>query len=194
MLIGYARVSTVDQTMALQQDALSQAGCERVYTDTMSGALADRPGLNSALEHARAGDTLVVWRLDRLGRSIGHLIATVAQLDAAGIGLRSVTEQLDTTTAGGRLILHIFAALAQFERDLIRERTAAGLQAARARGRLGGRRRVAGLDDPRKVRLAQTLYDSRQHTADEIARQLGVSRATLYRYIQAERQQPTAEQ
>src|SRR3954471_3912134 len=122
MLIGYARISTTDQTPALQQDALQAAGCEQLYTDTASGSVTDRPGLSQALSHLRAGDTLVVWRLDRLGRSLPHLIETVRQLQERGIGFRSLQEQIDTTTSGGKLVFHVFGALAEFERDLIRER------------------------------------------------------------------------
>jgi Resolvase, N terminal domain len=134
MLIGYARVSTTDQTLSLQEDALTKAGCDQIYTDTASGASTERPGLQTALSHLRAGDILVVWRLDRLGRSLPHLIETIKGLDKRGIGFQSVTEHIDTTTSGGKLIFHIFGALAEFERDIIRERTQAGLQAARARG------------------------------------------------------------
>src|SRR4029434_5299820 len=151
MLIGYARVSTHDQTLALQQDALTQAGCERLFTDTASGAKADRPGLEEALSHIRSGDTLVVWKLDRLGRSLPHLIETITRLQERGIGFKSLTEQIDTTTSGGKLIFHVFGALAEFERDVIRERTQAGLIAARARGRHGGHPRAAALSDARKV-------------------------------------------
>ncbi len=135
MQIGYARVSTEEQTLHLQRDALQAASCDRLFTDTASGANAERPGLTEALDHLRAGDTLVVWRLDRLGRSLKHLIETVAQLAERGIGFKSLTEQIDTTTSGGKLIFHVFGALAEFERDVIRERTRAGLSAARARGR-----------------------------------------------------------
>src|SRR3954463_14872122 len=142
MLIGYARVSTLDQTLALQQDALTAAGCEQLYTDTVSGSVTERPGLTDALSHLRSGDTLVVWRLDRLGRSLTHLIETVRKLHALGIGFRSLQEQIDTTTSGGKLVFHIFGALAEFERDIIRERTQAGLAAARAQGRQGGRRKT----------------------------------------------------
>src|SRR5215208_6631181 len=158
MLLGYARISTHDQTLALQQDALNQAGCDRVFTDTASGATAERHGLEEALSHVRRGDTLVVWKLDRLGRSLPHLIETIARLQARGIGFKSLTEQLDTTTSGGKLVFHVFAALAEFERDVIRERTQAGLAAARARGQPGGRPRAAALDDARKVALARALY------------------------------------
>jgi DNA invertase Pin-like site-specific DNA recombinase len=135
MFIGYARVSTTDQTLALQRDALKQAGCEKIFTDTASGSIADRHGLEEAISQLRPGDALVVWRLDRLGRSLKHLIETITSLHTKGIGFKSLTEQIDTTTSGGKLIFHIFGALAEFERDIIRERTQAGLAAARARGR-----------------------------------------------------------
>ena len=141
MEIGYARVSTGEQTLDLQMDALRSAGCGKIFQETASGAKADRPVLAEVLSYLRAGDTLVVWRLDRLGRSLQHLIAVIAQSAERGIGFKSVTEQIDTTTSGGKLIFHVFGALAEFERDLIRERTRAGLAAARARGRLGGGRR-----------------------------------------------------
>jgi len=139
MLVGYARVSTTEQTLDLQFDALKKAGCSKIFTDTASGAKTERKGLDEALSYVREGDTLVVWRLDRLGRSLTHLIETVSQLDNRKIGFKSLTEQIDTTTSGGKLIFHIFGALAEFERNLIRQRTNAGLQAARARGRVGGR-------------------------------------------------------
>jgi len=183
MLIGYARVSTHDQTLALQRDALDRAGCERIFTDTASGAKADRPGLEEALDFARAGDTLVVWKLDRLGRSLPHLLETVAELQGRGVGFKSLTEQIDTTTSGGKLIFHVFAALAEFERDVIRERTQAGLAAARARGRKGGRPKAPALSDAKKVALAQRLYDDDSNSIDDICRTLRVSRSTLYRYI-----------
>jgi DNA invertase Pin-like site-specific DNA recombinase len=146
----------------------------------MSGAKADRPGLTQAFEVMRAGDSLVVWRLDRLGRSLTQLIALMTQLDNRGVGFRSLTEQIDTTTSGGKLIFHIFGALAEFERNLIRERTNAGLAAARARGRQGGRPKKL---DIRKAEMAQQLYDDKSNTIDDICRTLGISRATLYRYI-----------
>jgi len=183
MLVGYARVSTQDQTLALQQDALHQAGCDRIFTDAASGAKTDRPGLDEAIAYARSGDTLVVWRLDRLGRSLPHLIETVRGLEQRDIGFKSLTEQIDTTTSGGKLIFHVFAALAEFERDVIRERTQAGLAAARARGRRGGRPKAAALNDAKKVALAQRLYDDKTHSIDEICKTLRISRATLYRYI-----------
>lgn len=181
MIVGYARISTGDQTLALQQDALQAAGCDQVFTDTISGAKAERPGLSQALDHLRSGDTLVVWRLDRLGRSLGNLIELLTQLDDRGIGFRSLTEQIDTTTSGGKLIFHIFGALAEFERNLIRERTLAGLAAARARGRQGGRPPL--LDSPKQIAMAQELYDNKNNSIAEICKTLGISRATLYRSI-----------
>src|SRR3954470_20438884 len=192
MLLGYARVSTHDQTLALQQDALKQAGCERLFTDTASGAKANRPGLEEALSHIRSGDTLVVWKLDRLGRSLPHLIETIRRLHERGIGFKSLTEQIDTTTSGGKLIFHVFAALAEFERDVIRERTQAGLTAARARGRTGGHPRAAGLNDAKKVELAQRLYEDKKNSIYDICRTLRVSRATLYRYLAAGKRRPVA--
>jgi DNA invertase Pin-like site-specific DNA recombinase len=180
MLIGYARVSTSDQTLDLQKDALKQAGCAKIFTDTASGAKAERIGLDEALNYVRTGDTLVVWRLDRLGRSLPHLIETIKGLNDRKIGFKSITEAIDTTTSGGKLIFHIFGALAEFERDIIRERTQAGLTAARARGRKGGRPKAL---TPKTAQQALTLYNDRKSTIDEICRTLNISRATLYRYI-----------
>src|SRR4051794_10306626 len=180
MLIGYARISTLDQTLHLQQDALTTAGCEQLYTDTVSGSVTERPGLTQALSHLRPGDTLVVWRLDRLGRSLPHLIETVKQLQERGVGFRSLQEQIDTTTSGGKLVIHVFGALAEFERDLIRERTHAGLQAARARGRLFGRPKVLS---PKKVKQLKSLAKDKRNTVSEICQTLGISRATYYRYV-----------
>ena len=180
-LIGYARVSTQDQHLHLQHDALHHVGCEKVFTDTVGGTSAERRGLAAALDYLRPGDTLVVWRLDRLGRSLKHLIETVTDLRDRGIGFKSLTEQIDTTTPGGKLVFHVFGALAEFERDLIRERTRAGLAAARARGRLGGRPKK--LETAAKVAMAQALYHDKRHAIAEICRTLGISRATLYRYI-----------
>ncbi|MBK1646750.1 invertase [Thiocapsa imhoffii] len=180
-LIGYARVSTAEQDTALQTDALRKAGCERVFEDVVSGAKADRPGLTEALAYVREGDALVVWRLDRLGRSLPHLIETVGALEARGVGFRSLTEAIDTTTSGGRLIFHVFGALGQFERDLIRERTKAGLTAAAARGRKGGRKPVV---------TADKLQRAREHIANglnvrEAAARLKVGKTALYAALQA---------
>jgi DNA invertase Pin-like site-specific DNA recombinase len=179
MLIGYARVSTHEQTLNLQRDALTKAGCNKIFTDTASGAKTERIGLEEALSYVRKGDTLVVWRLDRLGRSLPHLIATMTDLEERGIGFKSLTENIDTTTSGGKLIFHIFGALAEFERNLIRERTQAGLTAARDRGRTGGRPKAL---TGRKLTIAQDLYDKRYPIA-EILQTLNISRATLYRAL-----------
>jgi len=187
MDVGYARVSTLEQNLDLQKDALTKAGCERIFTDRISGAKSARPGLTDALAFVRKGDVLVVWKLDRLGRSLQQLIETVNGLAARGIEFRSLTEQIDTTTPGGKLIFHIFGSLAEFERDLIRERTRAGLTAARARGRIGGRPRAEGLNDERKMALAHSLYNDKNNTIDTICKTLKVSRATLYRYISPQR-------
>src|SRR5437588_7533360 len=157
MLIGYARVSTSDQTLNLQRDALEKIGCSKIFTDTISGATTERQGLDEALKYVREGDTLVVWRLDRLGRSLKHLIETITTLNNRKVGFKSITENIDTTTSGGKLIFHIFGALAEFERDIIRERTNAGLQAARERGRLGGRPKATALNTYKKVAMAQTV-------------------------------------
>jgi DNA invertase Pin-like site-specific DNA recombinase len=179
MLIGYARVSTDDQNLDLQRDALENAGCEQIFTDRVSGTKARRPGLETALSHLRSGDTLVVWRLDRLGRSLRHLIDTVTDLQQRGVGFKSITESIDTTTSGGRLVFNIFASLAEFEREIIKERTNAGLQAARARGRKGGRRTAL---TPKQLQIAQQLYDTKT-PVNEICETLGISRATFYRYV-----------
>jgi DNA invertase Pin-like site-specific DNA recombinase len=182
MLIGYARVSTTDQTLALQQDALTKAGCERIFTDTASGALVERKGLEEALSHLRAGDTLVVWKLDRLGRSLKDLIARITQLQNQDIGFKSLTEQIDTTTSGGKLIFHIFGALAEFERDIVKERTKAGLIAARARGKKGGRRPNLS---PRDIAMVRKLYEDKQTPIADICRMFKISRMTLWRYVKA---------
>src|SRR6266480_5035484 len=180
MLIGYARVSTQDQTLDLQTDALKHAGCEKIFTDTTTGARLERPGLQAAMNHLRAGDTLVVWRLDRLGRTLKHLIATIADLSDKGIGFKSLQENIDTTTSGGKLIFHIFGALAEFEREVIRERTQAGLLAARARGRKGGQPKAL---TPKQAAIAQALYNDKTNSISDICKTLNISRATLYRYI-----------
>jgi len=182
MLVGYARVSTTEQNLHLQQDALQATGCTKIFEDTLSGAREDRPGLDAVLDYLRPDDTLVVWKLDRLGRSLPHLIETVRALEVRGIGFRSLRENIDTNTSGGKLVFHIFAALAEFERNIIRERTAAGLVAARARGRKGGRPTVM---DSKKVAMAQALRADVNLSVAEICQQLGVSETTFYRYTQA---------
>lgn len=182
MLIGYARVSTQDQTLDLQKDALKKIGCRQIFTDTASGSSTERPGLNEALKFLRQGDVLVVWRLDRLGRSLQHLIETVSRLQQQAIGFKSLTENIDTMTPGGKLIFHVFGALAEFERDLIRERTQAGLAAARARGKRGGRPAIL---DEKKRKLLQTLYSDKSNTIADILGGLHISKSTLYRYIKS---------
>jgi DNA invertase Pin-like site-specific DNA recombinase len=180
MLVGYARVSTDTQTTDGQSDALNAAGCERVFVETMSGTRADRPELAAALEFARSGDCLVIVRLDRLARSVKQLVSTVDNLKERGIGLRSLHENIDTTSATGRLIFHIFASLGQFEVELLRERTRTALAAARARGRVGGR--PPALDDA-KVRAARAMLAGGTMSASEVARQIGCSPSTLYRHV-----------
>ncbi len=186
MLIGYARVSSYEQILDLQLDALRAAGCDpaSIFTDKKTGKDVDRQGLHDALSHLRAGDTLVVWRLDRLGRTLKQLIELINGLNSGGVGFKSLTENIDTTTSGGKLIFHIFGALAEFEREVIRERTNAGLQAARARGRLGGRPTLQALD-PKKIALAKKLYADRNMPVTEICDTLHIGRSTLYRYIQS---------
>ena len=178
MTFGYARVSTHQQDEALQRDALEAAGVDRIYVDHASGATSSRPALDQLLGQVRSGDTVVIWRLDRLGRSLRHLIDLVAELEDRGVGLRSLTESIDTSTPGGRLIFHVFGSLAEFEKDLIRERTMAGLAAARARGRVGGRPTVW---TPDKAKAATAMVASGAHDISTIARALGVSRASVYR-------------
>jgi DNA invertase Pin-like site-specific DNA recombinase len=180
MLVGYARVSTGEQNLAMQLDALTAAGCEEIYHDEMSGAKALRPGLQKALEFVRSGDTLIVWRLDRLGRSIKDLIEKVEALKQRDIGFKSLHENIDTTTPSGKLQFHVFSALAEFERDLIRERTLAGLRAARARGIKGGRKREMTSD---KVAMAAKLIQDKSIPIKDICKTLGISKPTLYRYV-----------
>lgn len=180
MLVGYARVSTQDQDLALQREALTTAGCERLFTEKASGAQRDRPALQAALQYTRGGDTLVVWKLDRLARSLKQLIETVEELEERKIGLRSLTEAIDTTTSGGRLVFHVFAALAEFERGLIRERTRAGLDAARARGRTGGRPPAMKAAD---LAAARALLRDPEITVADAAKRLGVAPSTLYRHL-----------
>ncbi len=180
MLIGYARVSTDDQKLDLQKDALLKVGCEKIFDDHMSGAKAERPGLTKALDMCRGGDTLVIWRLDRLGRSIKNLIELAEVLDKRGIGLMSCQESIDTNTSGGKLLFHMFGALAEFERNLLIERTNAGLVAARARGKTGGRPKAL---DANKRALAVKLYEEKNHSIKQICSIMHVGRTTLYKYL-----------
>lgn len=186
MLVGYARVSTSDQDLGLQLDALTKAGCEKIFDDIASGAKDERKGLNAALEFMRAGDTFVVWKLDRLSRSLQQLLELVSRLEKAEIGLNSLKDKIDTTTPGGKLVFHVFGALAQFEAEVIRERTNAGLAAARARGRKGGR--PFKLDE-KKVAMARQLLKDKTTTVTEVSKALGISRSTLYRYVSTSERQ-----
>ena len=179
-MVGYARVSTRDQSPALQLDALREAGCQRVFMEKASGAQRDRPELTAALDYIRAGDTLVVWKLDRLARSVRQLVETAEDLQQRGIGLKVLTQQIDTTTPGGRLVFHVFAAMAEFERELTLERTHAGLVAAKALGRRGGRKPAMG---PAEVKRAKAMLTDPTITVEEVARQMGVQPSTLYRHI-----------
>ncbi len=181
MLIGYARVSTLDQNLDLQKKALKEAGCKKIYEDQLSGLRAERPGLNQALEQLRAGDTFVVWKLDRLGRNVKNLIEFVTNLETHKIHFKSLTDQIDTTSSMGRFFFHVMASLAQMERELIVERTRAGLNAAKQRGRIGGRKRRM---TPSKVESAKTLL-AKGTPPKEVAKDLGVSIPTLYRWIPA---------
>lgn len=180
MRIGYGRVSTQDQNLDLQKDALVAAGCEKTFFDQISGTVAKRPGLEQAKEHLRKGDTFVVWRLDRLGRSLRDLIDWIHWFEGQGIAFVSLQENIDTTTPTGKLVFHMFGALAEFERNLIQERTRAGLQAARARGRIGGRKKAL---DEKKQRALTTLYNAKEHTVVELCEMYGISKPTLYKYV-----------
>ena len=184
MLIGYDRVSTQDQNPEMQIDALKSVGCEKIFQEKASGAQRDRPALVEALSYLRKGDVLVVWKMDRLARSLKQLIETIEDLDQKKIGFRSVTEAIDTTTPGGKLIFHIFGALAEFERSIIRERTKAGLASARARGKMGGRPPAMKDGD---IAAAKALLANQEITVKEIANRLGISVATLYKHIPAGR-------
>jgi DNA invertase Pin-like site-specific DNA recombinase len=180
MLIGYARVSTKEQNLDLQTDNLKQQGCEKIFIEKVSAASKQRPELEEALKYARKGDTFVVWKMDRLARSLKQLIETVESLAARDIGFLSITENIDTTSAGGKLIFHIFGALAEFEREIIRDRTKAGLEAARERNRFGGRPKVMG---EKEIQMAKTMLKDPNINVVDIAKQLGVSTSTLYRHI-----------
>jgi DNA invertase Pin-like site-specific DNA recombinase len=181
--IGYARVSTRDQNPEHQLDALTAAGCERIFVDKASGKLASRPELDKALEYVRPGDQLVVTKLDRLGRSLQHLMDLTAKLSARGVDFQVLSGGIDTTSPGGRLVFHFMAAIAEFQRELIVEGTLDGLEAARARGRVGGRKPKL---NARQVAIAQQMYDSKQHTVQQIADTLRVSRQTVYRHVGAD--------
>ena len=183
MKIGYARVSTHDQNLDLQKDALDKAGCQKIFVDEISGTVAQREGLEKAKEVLREGDVLIVWRLDRLGRSIRDLIDWVTRLEEQGIGFKSLQESIDTTTSSGKLVFHIFAALAEFERNLIRERTNAGLVAARARGRLGGRKK--SLNAKERKRIVE-MYQRKNQTVKQICAMTNITKPTLYAYIREE--------
>jgi DNA invertase Pin-like site-specific DNA recombinase len=184
MKIGYARVSTADQHLRMQEDALKQVDCEMIYHDVASGAKTARAGLEDALSHLRAGDTLVVWKLDRLGRSLRHLVETIQALHEKNIGFQSVQENIDTTTTGGKLIFHIFSALAEFERDLIRDRTKAGLKAARIRGKKGGRPSILSRGEITKM---VSYYQAGKNTVDEICKIFSISRSCFYTYLRKEK-------
>jgi DNA invertase Pin-like site-specific DNA recombinase len=180
MKVGYARVSTTNQYLRMQEDALKSAGCQEIYTDIASGAKSQRPGLDEALGYVREGDTLVVWKLDRLGRSIQHLIQTITVLQKRKVSFQCLQEAIDTSTSGGKLIFYIFSALAEFERDLIRERTEAGLKAARARGRMGGRPPTL---NTRQVNRMIEIYDEQKNTVAEICKIYDISRPSFYNYL-----------
>jgi len=182
--IGYARVSTANQHLLMQEDALKQAGCEKIYHDVASGAKTARAGLDEALRDLRAGDTLVVWKLDRLGRSLKHLIETIQAMNEKNIGFQSIQENVDTTTTGGKLIFHIFSALAEFERDLIRDRTNAGLKAARIRGKKGGRPSILSRGDITKM---VNYYQVGKNTVNEICKIFSISRSCFYTYLRKEK-------
>lgn len=182
MQIGYARISTEDQKLDLQLDALKQAGCDHVFKDVASSAKSDRVGLDTATKYLRQGDTLVVWKLDRLGRSLKHLIDVVNGLNLKGVFFKSLQENIDTASSGGKLTFHLFGALAEFERDIIRERTKAGLEAARSRGRIGGRPKA--LND-KQIQQARQLMSNPSNSASDVSKTLGVSRATLYRNLKS---------
>jgi DNA invertase Pin-like site-specific DNA recombinase len=183
MKIGYARVSTREQNLDMQVIALEEAGCERIYEERVSGAKADRPILNNLIKQLRSGDILVIWKLDRLGRSLRNLVELVQQLIQSQIGLCSLNDPIDTTTSQGRLIFNIFASLAEFERDVIRERTQAGLSAARARGRRGGRPRGLSKQSEATACAVETLYKEKKLSVMEICKKLSISKSTLYKYL-----------
>ncbi len=183
MQIGYARVSTREQSFDLQIDALKKAGCKKIYRETISGSRTERQVLNDLMQNIRSGDVLIIWKLDRLGRSLKHLIELVNELLEKNVGLKSLNDPIDTTTAQGRLVFNIFASLAEFERELIRERTQAGLTAARARGKLGGRPKGLSKKAEAKSYAAAALYRERELSVQQIADELGIAKSTLYSYL-----------
>lgn len=183
MKIGYARVSTQDQNFSLQEDALKKEGCELIFYETASGTKTDRPELKRLIEHLRSGDIVVIYKLDRLGRSLKHLLEIIDILGRKNAGLHSITDRIDTTTPQGRLFFNISASLAEFEKDLIRERTQAGLAAARARGRKGGRRQGMSKEAEQKAILAETYYCEGKMSVNEISKEIGISKMTLYKYL-----------
>ncbi len=183
MLIGYSRVSTNDQNLDLQIDNLKSAGCEKIFRDKLSGAKSIRPGLEKLYENIREGDTVIVWRLDRLGRSLKDLIEIINKFQSKGVTFKSITENIDTTTASGELIFHIFCSLAQFERRLIKERINAGIAAAKARGKIVGRKKGLSKEAEKKAFLASALYTKNEWSTTEICNHLNISRATLYKYL-----------
>ena len=180
MLIGYARISTHDQNLDLQNDALKKAGCNKIFQDVCQGKNFERKGLFEAIDYMRKGDCLVVWKLDRLGRSLKDLLKTINGIHDKGVGFKSLQEEINTTTSSGKLTFHIFGALAEFEKDIIRDRTMAGLKAARARGRLGGRPSIM---NPKKIKMAKTLMANNENSIREICKTLKISRTTLYRHV-----------
>lgn len=183
MKIGYARVSTKDQNLSLQLDALKKEGCEKIFQEKATGGNADREELKKLLEHLREGDIVVIWKLDRLGRSLRDLVNLVTDIQAKGAGLKSLNDSIDTTTPQGKLTFHLFAALAEFEREIIRERTKAGLESARARGRVGGRPKGLTKEAKDKAIIASSLYAQKQMTISEICKHLGIAKSTFYKYI-----------
>ncbi len=185
MKIGYARVSTKEQSLNLQKDALEKVGCETIFSEHISGAKSDRPQLQEMIKHLRKGDVVVVWKLDRLGRSLRDLVNLISKFQDAGVEFQSLQDNIDTTTPAGKLAFHMFAALAEFERDIISSRTKAGLEAARARGRKGGRPKGLSKKAQDKARLAESLYKEKERSIAEICNHLHISKPTLYRYLRS---------
>lgn len=188
MKYGYARVSTKDQSLDMQLDALKKEGCQKIFSEVAKGAKADRPQWLKLLEEISPGDTLIVWKFDRMGRSLHHLIQVVNNLLEKEVGIVSLNDPIDTTTIQGKLMFNIFASLAEFEKDLIRERTMAGLKSARSRGKMGGRPKGLSNEAKQKARIAEALYNQKELTTEEIAKQLNISRTTLYSYLKYRKQ------